>query len=731
MKIAIVHDHLGFKGGGERTVLLLAMHLKADFITAYAHPDTFPEYQKALGSLLHPLSKKVLKIRVVRFFWLRFLFWKRRKIFRGYDLLVASGQTATEAVASYSRPEATRVVYTHTTPRRVFDQYESSKKMYPFFLRPAYALFARFWKCLYLKSIKKFNVNIANSNNVRDRIKNHTGSDASAVVWPPILTEQFKWRDPEGKDENDYFFSWGRVDEAKRIELIVKSFKKMPGEKLVVASGGPRLQAVKDLAKGFPNIRVLGWVDEKDLKSLVGKCRAAVYIPIDEDAGMTHLEANAAGKPVLGVAEGGLIESTIEGQTGILIKANPKEEDIIEAAKTMTREWCLERKKLCEEHAEKFAAYNFFKKMEGIISRNDPAIPLLGIDASRYEDPRYPGEGRRTGVEVYVKNLVDSLVIAAKDYKIRLRLYVPRTMGELPLEIQKVIPGKNKWTRKHLSLELKTSPPEWFFTPGYYIPKKAPDKSFATIHDVIFKSSPKNYTFKERLSQEYAVRKNLSRSKKIITVSENTRSELIRLYHVKPDKISAVPMAYSPQFDISRECKRKDQVVYIGRIEKKKSVDILVKAFFLFQKTNPEWKLVLAGKPGHGSNEIVKLIEKFGLKDKVRLPGFISDAEKWELLAESSFLVHPSANEGSCIPLFEAWDARIPAIVTDAPVLKEVAKEAALHFKSYDQEDLALKMNELANSHSLRLFLTGKGAEALKNMSWDASARDILDIITK
>lgn len=364
MRIAIVHDHLNFMGGGERTVMMLAVELKADFITAYASTETFPELQKQLDKNLIILSKNKIKTRGARFFWLRSVFWKNKKIFKNYDLIIASAEAATEAVAKYAGPKTVKITYTHTTPRRIFDLYEISKNTYPFFIRPLYAVFIRFWKWLYLSAIKKYDINIANSENTRQRIKNHAGIDANAVIWPPIMADKFKWL---GQD--DYFLSYGRLDEAKRIELIVKAFKKMPDKKLIVASGGPRLEMVKKLAIGCDNIKILGWVSDEELFNLVGKCRAVVYIPIDEDAGMTHLEANAAGKPVLGVAEGGLKESVIENKTGILIKQNPDEDDLIKAAEIMTKDWCREKKEICEEHAKKYDQKIFFEKIKNIIKQ--------------------------------------------------------------------------------------------------------------------------------------------------------------------------------------------------------------------------------------------------------------------------------------------------------------------------------------------------------------------------
>lgn len=364
-KIAVVHDHLGWPGGGERTAMIIALELGADFITAYKSKATYPDYQEKLGDKLIIFAERVIDLEVVRFFWLRWLFWKNRKIFNKYDILIASGQVSTEAVASCVKKEALKILYNHTPPRRVFDLYESSKQGYKWFLRPLYAVFARYWKWQYLKALVKIDIDIANSNNVRERMIKYAGRDVDAVIYPPILTEKFKWLSP-----GDYYLSWARVDEHKRVDTVVSAFKQMPDKKLIVASGGSELEKIRQMADGFPNIKIIGWVSDEQLFKLVGNCLAAVYIPINEDAGMTQLEANAAGKPVLGVAEGGLIETVIDGETGILLQPNPKAEDVMSGVKIMTPEWCGARKDICIAHAQKYGKEIFFEKIKNIILKN-------------------------------------------------------------------------------------------------------------------------------------------------------------------------------------------------------------------------------------------------------------------------------------------------------------------------------------------------------------------------
>lgn len=346
-------------GGGERTALIMALDLGADFITAYASPSTYPDYQRELGSRLRLLTRNVIHKEVIRYFWMRYIFWKNRKIFRDYDTLIASGQAATEVVAHFSRPDAKRIVYTHTPPRRIYDLYELSRLNYKWFLRPLFTLFTKYWEWQYLRAIDKFDYNIANSENIKERFNRYTGRTVDEVIWPPIITDRFHWI-----SDGDYFLSWARVDEHKRVDLVVRAFCAMPDQKLVVASGGSSLEAVKALAAGHDNIRFVGWQEDDALAELVGNCQAAVYIPINEDAGMTQLEANAAGKPVLGVDEGGLKETIIEGETGFKIKSNPEIEDIISAVRKMTPEWCQSKKDACIVHAQKYDRKIFAEKIK-------------------------------------------------------------------------------------------------------------------------------------------------------------------------------------------------------------------------------------------------------------------------------------------------------------------------------------------------------------------------------
>ena len=91
----------------------MALEFGADFITAHSDPDTFANYQAQLGDKLKILSKRVINKEVIRFFWLRNLFWRNRKLLAQYDILIASGHAATEAVCGHATSRLPAHVTTH------------------------------------------------------------------------------------------------------------------------------------------------------------------------------------------------------------------------------------------------------------------------------------------------------------------------------------------------------------------------------------------------------------------------------------------------------------------------------------------------------------------------------------------------------------------------------------------------------------------------------------------
>lgn len=205
---------------------------------------------------------------------------------------------------------------------------------------------------------------VANSKNVQRRIKKYLDLD-SVVIYPPCETEKFKWL-----GQGDYYLSMARLDPLKRVDMIVEAFQQMPDKKLIVVSEGPDFAKIQKMAHGYGNIQILGKVNEDKLLELVGNCIATIYIPKDEDFGMCPVESMAAGKPVIGVAEGGLLETLIEGETGILIDSKIDAEKIKDSFKIISRPTALSMKADCINKANFYKNKNFRMKIENFLKKN-------------------------------------------------------------------------------------------------------------------------------------------------------------------------------------------------------------------------------------------------------------------------------------------------------------------------------------------------------------------------
>ncbi len=213
----------------------------------------------------------------------------------------------------------------------------------------------------YAAALARMDTVIANSENVRGRLKRFCGVDA-VVVNPPIDTERMRWI-----EAGDYYISLARLAPYKRVDLVVQAFRAMPDRKLVVASGGPEEARLRSLAAGASNITFTGWTSDERLRELIGRARAAIYVPQDEDFGMSPVEAMAAGKPVIGVAEGGVLETVVDGETGLLVPAGPSADAVADAVRRLDADAALAMRAACEARAARFATPAFLGRMGTIL----------------------------------------------------------------------------------------------------------------------------------------------------------------------------------------------------------------------------------------------------------------------------------------------------------------------------------------------------------------------------
>lgn len=354
-RIAILHDMFCMRGGGERLVLTLAAEM-ADTLCFGARnlTNSFDpaEFCKNVKMVHLGASRLVFGIRTLHIIY---AFSKKTAFLNEHDVAVYSGIFSPLAVHNGSNVK--NVFYCHTPPRFVYDQRKFLLATQHILQRPIMSGYINWYRPKYEAAVRKMDIIIANSQTVQRRIKHYLGLD-SVVVNPPCDTNRFKWL---GQD--DFYLSSARLEPLKRVEAVVRAFCDMPEKRLVVTSGGTEMKRLQRIARGAGNIVFTGWVNDDTLFELMGKCIATLYIPREEDFGMSPVESMSAGKPVIGVAEGGLQETILHEQTGLLLSPDFGISDIQDAVRWLHPQRALSMREDCERRAQEFSSDKFLEKM--------------------------------------------------------------------------------------------------------------------------------------------------------------------------------------------------------------------------------------------------------------------------------------------------------------------------------------------------------------------------------
>lgn len=363
MKIAIFHDYFGAIGGGEKLVLMLAKHFNADVITT----DLNIESIKKMGySDTHIISLgKTSKVPPLKQISASFLF-ATCDFSKKYDFFIFSGNWAFFAAKKH-KPN---LYYCHTPTRAFYDLYDT------FLMRQSFivSVFFRIWVSLhrpvseyYLSHVCKI---ATNSKNTLQRIKKYFHRDAE-VIYPPVDTSKFTC-----KEYGDFWLSVNRLYPEKRVELQIDAFREMPEEKLIIIGGYSKGDHAKSYAKNVinnlpENVKVLGEVSETELLDLYSRCKGFICTAMDEDFGMTPVEAMASGKPVVAVNEGGFKETVVDGKTGVLVNADCQ--SVSEAIKLISSK-PKTYQNACFDRAKTFDLSIFIEKIKNVIYNDSQTL---------------------------------------------------------------------------------------------------------------------------------------------------------------------------------------------------------------------------------------------------------------------------------------------------------------------------------------------------------------------
>lgn len=353
LKIAIVHDFLTKIGGAEK--VLLSIHKLFPeapiFTLVYDENGTKGVFKdcKIIGSSLNKYPSVIKKKTK---FLLPFYSKSIEEFdFSEYDIVISSSNSFAHGIIT--NPKTFHLCYCHSPMRYAWDytnEYLTENRigygLKGLFVRKVLHNI-RIWDKVSSHRVDKW---IANSLNVKNRIKKYYQKDSS-VIYPPVPIEDI------GFSENvpdDYYLIVSRLEPYKKIDVAIKAFNETK-KPLVIIGAGSETDNLKNIAE--KNIEFLGWQSDKAVYEYMRNAKALIF-PAEEDAGMTPIESMAAGRPVIAYNKGGVLESIVEGETGLFFDETVPEslnKTIFEFEKNILQF----SPKACREQVLKFSEENF------------------------------------------------------------------------------------------------------------------------------------------------------------------------------------------------------------------------------------------------------------------------------------------------------------------------------------------------------------------------------------
>jgi glycosyltransferase involved in cell wall biosynthesis len=363
MKVAVVHDDLMRRGGAEQVVLsMMKAFPEADLYTLCYQPElTYPEFKnyRIKTSVFQYIAKTERRMK-----WLFFPFGiisMKLLSLKGYDAVIISNTFC----GKYIRVDKSAKVFIYTyTPFRLawnpgsYKEYNESTGL-------KRLLFDTVIRCLRIidkREAQKGDFHLGMTYETAERIKKAYGISNVSIVPPPVKCRNFY---VNAQSEKNYYLLVSRLEFYKKVDLAIEAFNKL-GIPLIIVGNGSKKKELQAMAKA--NIQFKSGLNSSELADLYANCKAFVF-PQHEDYGLTPLESNASGRPVIAYAEGGVLETMVpytenKNYTSVFFQEQTVE-SLIKAVNWL--ETLQIDSDFIRSHALKFDEPVFISKLFGII----------------------------------------------------------------------------------------------------------------------------------------------------------------------------------------------------------------------------------------------------------------------------------------------------------------------------------------------------------------------------
>jgi len=282
-----------------------------------------------------------------------------------------------------------------------------------------------------------------------------------------------------------------------------------------------------------------------------------------------------------------------------------------------------------------------------------------------------------------------------------------------------------------------------FFSPHFLIsPLSEKVKKILTIHDLSFIYYPDFFDFKRKIWHwRINPKKQINSADKIISVSQSTKNDIVNIYKIPDYKIEVIYSGIDEKFKLldktlpkfeeirKKYALPKKFILYFGKLEPRKNILNIIKAFELIKPKIPELNLVIAGEKGWLYKDLNKLIELSLVKNSIFLTGKIEENDKIYIYNLAEIFIYPSFFEGFGFPPLEAMACGLATIVSNQTSLPEIVNNSALTINPFKIKEISQAIEILINNPEIKEKYKYLGLKNAKKFNWEKTAIKTWELI--
>lgn len=270
------------------------------------------------------------------------------------------------------------------------------------------------------------------------------------------------------------------------------------------------------------------------------------------------------------------------------------------------------------------------------------------------------------------------------------------------------------------------------------VPLAAPTRHVVTVHDLSFMRAPGAHPTHRRWYLTAATWLSARRATAVLADSHATKDDVVELLGVNPERVHVVypgrESVFHPRPDASIQAFRRGNrldrpfVLFVGTLEPRKNVDVLVRAFGLAARNGFAGDLVIAGGSGWATQDIDAALKESAVRNRIHRIGYVKQEDLPYWYCAADLVVYPSSYEGFGIPVLEAMASGTPVITSNRSSLPEVAGDAALTVDPRDIQQLAAAMTDVLASPERRTQMSERGLVQARHFDWTVAAERCLSL---